>query len=146
MGIQISHRVSIFLWGAEAGHGLEAYGSSQAGNRIGAVAACIHHSHSNTRSKLHTEAHGNTDLNSLRKARDQTCVLTHGCWPGLLTAEPWKLQESLDWWLNTPCQNLSREIVIHQLSWVTSSSMDDFPAALKRKKKKNLDPVLKLLP
>ena len=70
MGIQISHRVSIFLWGAEAGHGLEAYGSSQAGDRIGPVAACIHHSHSNTRSKLHTEAHGNTDLNSLRKARD----------------------------------------------------------------------------
>ena len=33
----------------------EAYGSSQAGGRIGAVAAHLHHSHSNTRSKLHLQ-------------------------------------------------------------------------------------------
>ena len=37
-----------------------AYGGSQARGLIGAIAAGLHHSHSNTRSELHLQPHGNT--------------------------------------------------------------------------------------
>ena len=43
--------VSLFLLRAA----LEAYGGSQARGPIGAVATCLHHSHSNTSSELHLQ-------------------------------------------------------------------------------------------
>ena len=56
-----------------------ACGSSQARGWIGAIAASLHHSHSNARiqavSLTYTTAHSNTILNPLSEARDQTCVL-----------------------------------------------------------------------
>ena len=57
---------------------LVAYGS-QTRSRMGAVAAGLHHSHSNTRSKLCLQPNHSLlqrqILNPLSKARDQTCVL-----------------------------------------------------------------------
>ena len=56
------------------------YGSFQARGRIGATAAGLCHSLSNTRSKLHlwpTEAHSNSgSFNPLSKARNQTHIFT----------------------------------------------------------------------
>ena len=44
------------VWGGVVFH-LLAYGSPQAQGPIGAVAASLHHSHSNTRSELHVQLH-----------------------------------------------------------------------------------------
>ena len=56
-----------------------AYGSSQARGRIGALAAGLYHSHSNTRSKpvcdLHHSSWQHWILDPLNKARDRTCIL-----------------------------------------------------------------------
>ena len=56
-----------------------AYGGSQARGRIGAVGAGLHHSHSDTRSKLHLQPipqlWQHRILNPLSEARDRTCVL-----------------------------------------------------------------------
>ena len=56
-----------------------AYKSSQARGQIGAVAASQHHSHSNSGSKEHLrttpQLRATLDLNSLSRARDQSCVL-----------------------------------------------------------------------
>ena len=66
-----------------------AYGGSQARGQIGAVAASLHHSHSNRGSKprlrLHHSSRQCQILNPLSKARDQTFVLMdasqiHFCW------------------------------------------------------------------
>ena len=57
------------------------FGGSQARGLIGAMAAGLSHSHSNTRSKLclqptYSTAHGDArSFNPLSKARDQTFVL-----------------------------------------------------------------------
>ena len=55
------------------------YGSSQARGPTGATAANLHHSHSNTGSKLHLRLIPHLMampiLNPLSKARDQTCIL-----------------------------------------------------------------------
>ena len=64
-----------------------AYGSSQAGGRIGATAASLPHSHSNLGSRLHlwptyTTAHGNNGS------------LTHWARPGIEPATSWILVES----------------------------------------------------
>ena len=57
-----------------------AYGGSQARGRIRAVAASLHHSHSNAYTPLpHSDLHHSSQqlriLNPLNKGRDQTCVL-----------------------------------------------------------------------
>ena len=56
-----------------------AYGSSQARGQIGAAAAGLRHSHSNTRSELHLQRTpqlmATLILNPLSKSRDQTRVL-----------------------------------------------------------------------
>ena len=56
-----------------------AYGGSQARGRIGAVAACLHHSHSNTGSEPHLQPTpqltARLDPYSLSEARDGTCIL-----------------------------------------------------------------------
>ena len=57
-----------------------AYGGSQVRSRIGAVAAGLHHSHSNLGSKPHLQLiyHSSQQcliINPLSKARDQTCIL-----------------------------------------------------------------------
>ena len=56
-----------------------AYGSSQPRGWIEAVAAGLHHSHSNARSKPVCDLHHNSwqhqILNPLSEARDQTCIL-----------------------------------------------------------------------
>ena len=57
----------------------EAYGGSQVGGQIGAVAASLHHSHSNARSVTYAEACGNDGS------------LTHGTMPGLETVSSWIL-------------------------------------------------------
>ena len=68
-----------------------AYGSSQARDPVGATAAGLHHSHSNTGSgpylqptprvcNLHHSSWQQQILNPLREARDQTCVLTDTSW------------------------------------------------------------------
>ena len=62
-------------WAARA-----AYGGSQARGRIGAVATGLHHSHSNTGSKLRLQPTPQLTampeiLNPLNKARDRTCNL-----------------------------------------------------------------------
>ena len=54
-----------------------AYGSSQPGDRIGAVVGSLHHSHSNGRSEAHLQS---THLkcwilNPLSEARNQTLIL-----------------------------------------------------------------------
>ena len=53
--------------------------SSQAKARIGATAAGLHHSHSNSESEQFCELHHSSRqcriLNPLNKARDQTCIL-----------------------------------------------------------------------
>ena len=58
---------------------LAAYGGSQARGQIGAIAAGLHHSHSNTRSKPRLRAAPQCtampDLNPLSEARHQTQVL-----------------------------------------------------------------------
>ena len=55
-----------------------AYGGSQARGRMGAVAASLHHSHSNvgSESDLYHSSRQCQILNPLSKARDQTCLLT----------------------------------------------------------------------
>ena len=59
-----------------------AYGSFQASGRIVATAADLHHSHSNTRSELHSQLQlwQYQLLNPLSKARDQTCILMDTNW------------------------------------------------------------------
>ena len=56
-----------------------AYGSSQARGRIRAVAAGLHHSHSNARSELHLwptpQLKAMPDLNPLSKGRDRARIL-----------------------------------------------------------------------
>ena len=57
-----------------------AYGHSQSRDRIKAVAASLHHSHSNTRSELTPDLHHSLKEhwipNSLSETRDRTCILT----------------------------------------------------------------------
>ena len=56
-----------------------AHGSSQARGQIGAIAAGLYHSHSNSRSMPHLQPAPQSPqcqiLNPLSKAKDQTCVL-----------------------------------------------------------------------
>ena len=54
---------------------LMAYGGSQARDWIRAVAAGLHHRHSNAGTKLHHSSWQHQILNPLSKARDGTCVL-----------------------------------------------------------------------
>ena len=58
-----------------------AYGSSQAGGRIEAVASSLCHSHSNIESKPHLYLHHSSQqgqiLNPLSEARDRTHILVH---------------------------------------------------------------------
>ena len=64
---------SFFLfWASPAG-----YGSSQAGDQIGAAAAGLHHSHSNARSGPHLwfMPEQRQILNPPSEARDRTCIL-----------------------------------------------------------------------
>ena len=56
-----------------------AYGSSQARGRMAAIAACLHHSHSNV-CDLHHSSIQCWILNPLSKARDRTCNLTVPSW------------------------------------------------------------------
>ena len=61
----------LFLWAAPTAHG-----GTQARGRIGAVAASLHHSHSNARSELCLQPAPQLPiLNPLSEARDGTCVL-----------------------------------------------------------------------
>ena len=62
-----------------------AHGRSQASGQIGAVAAGLQHSHSNTGSELHHSSWQCQILNPLSKTRDWTCVFmdtsqVHYCW------------------------------------------------------------------
>ena len=59
-----------------------AYGSSQAGGRIKAVAAGLHNSHSNTGSEQHLwpTLQVVAMLDALNEAEDQNCILTTQCW------------------------------------------------------------------
>ena len=72
------------------------YGGSQPRGQIGAVAAGLHHSHSNTRSKpclwpsnLHHSSRQCRILNPLSKIRDQSCVLMD-LLVRFISAEPWQ--------------------------------------------------------
>ena len=57
-----------------------AYGGSQAGGRIRAAAASLHHSHSSMGSELSLQAIPQLTADPLSKARDQTCVLMDTTW------------------------------------------------------------------
>ena len=64
----------VLFWPFRAAH--KAYGGTQARGRIGAVAASLHHSHSNARSELCLQPAPQLPiLNPLSEARDGTCVL-----------------------------------------------------------------------
>ena len=72
-----------------------AYGSSQARDGIGAVAAGLYHSHSNSGSELHLlptpQLWTGQILNPLSEARDQTQVLMDPdwvCYHGAMTRTP----------------------------------------------------------
>ena len=68
----------------------KAYAVSQARGRTGAVAAGLHHSHSNVRSALPLRPTPQLkvmpDLNPLSKARDRTCVLMDASQIGFCSA------------------------------------------------------------
>ena len=75
-----------------------AYGSSQAKGPVGAIAASLHHSHSNVGSELFCDLHLSSRhrqiLNPLSEARGRT----ESSWilDGFLTAEPqWELLKQL---------------------------------------------------
>ena len=57
-----------------------AYAVSQDRDQIRAVAAGLHHSHSNIGSDLHHSSRQHQILNLLMEARDQTCVLLDNSW------------------------------------------------------------------
>ena len=59
-----------------------AYGDSQARSLMGATAASLHHSHSNTRSKpcLRPTPQVTAMLSPLSEARDGTCILMDPGW------------------------------------------------------------------
>ena len=92
-GFGLKRVVLVFLCLFRAAPGAD--GCSQARGRIGAVAAGLHHCHSNARSKpslhLHISSWQHRILNPLNEVRNQTHILMDASW---VTAEPWwALQE-----------------------------------------------------
>ena len=67
-----------------------AYGGSQAKGRMGAIAASLHHSHSNSRSEPHLNLHHSSwqcwILNPLSEARNGTRVLIGATWVGFINS------------------------------------------------------------
>jgi len=84
------------------------YGGSQARGRIGAAAANLHHSHSNTGSghicNLHHSSWQHWVLNPLSEARDRTCILMDTmqvCYHWAITGNPTPTQRVFPMPLNS---------------------------------------------
>ena len=97
-----------------------AHGGSQARSRIGAIAASIHHSHSNVgfraTSATYTTAHNNAgSFDPLSKARDWTCIL----WMlvRFISTEPLKEIRPLSFWSSTKYDLLNIKILFSFLSY-----------------------------
>ena len=81
-----------------------AHGCSQARGPIGATAADLHHSHSNTGSEpLHHSSWQCLTLNPLSKARDQTCVFTDASQINFSCSTTGTPETSINTKMRTPC-------------------------------------------